>query len=153
MKKFLICLMTLMFAAGNAFADTVGYADFKKIENDYAYAKELYKQVDEKVTELQQFLLNKEREYKKIDSPISKKSFEERTEKEYKAKEETVLKFKAQKEDEVFDNIAAAAKIIASKKGINVVLDYRVVLTGGVDITNDVINYLKTNPVPAKSAK
>lgn len=153
MKRLLICLMTLIFATGAAFAESVGYADFKKIENDYAYAKELYKQVDEKVSELQQYLLNKEREYKKIDSPISKKSFEERTEKEYKAKEETVLKFKAQKEDEVFENISEAAKIVASKKGVNVVLDYRVVLTGGVDITNDIINFLKTNPTPAKAKK
>lgn len=153
MKRLLICLMTLIFATGTAFAESVGYADFKKIENDYAYAKELYKQVDEKVSELQQYLLNKEREYKKIDSPISKKSFEERTEKEYKAKEETVLKFKAQKEDEVFENISEAAKIVASKKGVNVVLDYRVVLTGGVDITNDIINFLKTNPTPAKAKK
>lgn len=153
MKKFLLSTMLFAFSTTAVLADTIGFADFKKIETNYSYAQNLYKQVDEKVAGLQQYLLNKEKEYKQIASPISKKSFEEKTEKEYKAKEETVIKFKKQKEIEVFDNISEAAKIVSANKGVDVVFDYRVILTGGVDLTQDIINYLNENPTPAKKAK
>ncbi|MGN0197393.1 MAG: OmpH family outer membrane protein [Candidatus Gastranaerophilaceae bacterium] len=131
-------------------ADTIGYADFKKIENNYAYAQKTYKEIDDKILGLQQYLINKDKEYKSIESPLSKKNFEEKTEKEYKAKEDAVLKLKLQKEEEIFNNIQTASKIVSAEKKIDVVFDYRVILTGGVDLTQDIINYLNGNKLPAK---
>ncbi len=132
------------------FADTIGFADFKKIESNYAYAQKTYKDIDEKVLGLQQYLINKDKEYKAIESPLSKKNFEEKTEKEYKAKEDAVLKLKLQKEEEIFSNIQAASKIVSAQKKIDVVFDYRVILTGGVDLTQDIITYLNNNKIPAQ---
>ncbi|MGN0014683.1 MAG: OmpH family outer membrane protein [Candidatus Gastranaerophilaceae bacterium] len=132
------------------FADTIGYADFKKIENNYSYAQKAYKEIDSKVIGLQQYLIDKDKEYKAIESPISKKSFEEKTEKEYKAKEEAVLKLKLQKEEEIFNNIQNASKIVSAQKKVDVVFDYRVILTGGVDLTQDIIDYLNNTKTPAK---
>lgn len=132
------------------FADTIGFADFKKIENNYAYAQKSYKEIDNKVIGLQQYLIDKDKEYKAIESPISKKSFEEKTEKEYKAKEEAVLKLKLQKEEEIFNNIQNASKIVSAQKKVDVVFDYRVILTGGVDLTQDIIDYLNNTKAPVK---
>ena len=142
--KNLVFLLVLVIFAGikPAFADTIGYTDYKKIENNYAYAQKTYKEIDDKILGLQQYLINKDKEYKAIESPLSKKNFEEKTEKEYKAKEEAVLKLKLEKEEEIFKNIQAASKIVAAQKNVDVVLDYRVILTGGIDLTDHIINYL-----------
>lgn len=148
MKKFKISfLVTALLAIGatQVQADTIGYADFKKIENNYTYAQKTYKDIDSKVLGLQQYLIDKDKEYKSIDSPLSKKAFEEKTEKEYKVKEDAIVKLKLEKENEIFNNIQNASKIVSTQKNIDVVFDYRVILTGGVDLTQDIINYLNGN--------
>ena len=153
MKKFLVIIAVVLFMGVNAKAqaDTViGYANYKKIEQNYEYAKKAYKEVDAKVLELQQFVIDKDKEFKNIDSPVRKKSFEEKTQKEYKNKEDAVLALKTKKEDEIFNNIMAATNAVAKTKKIDVVLDYRVIFTGGTDISDDVIQYLNTKPAPAK---
>lgn len=131
-------------------AETIGYADFKKIESNYAFAQKAYKEIDEKVLGLQQYLIDKDKEYKAIESPLSKKNFEQKVEKEYKAKEEALLKLKTQKEEEVFNNIQSASKIVSAQKKIDVVFDYRVILSGGTDITQDIIDYLNSNQKSVK---
>lgn len=148
-KNIVLAAVICIFSSP-VFADTIGYADFKKIENNYSYAQKAYKEIDSKVIGLQQYLIDKDKEYKAIESPISKKSFEEKTEKEYKAKEEAVLKLKLQKEEEIFNNIQSAAKIVSAQKKVDVVFDYRVILTGGVDLTQDIIDYLNNTKIPAK---
>lgn len=148
MKKFKISfLVTALLAIGatQVQANTIGYADFKKIENNYTYAQKTYKDIDSKVLGLQQYLIDKDKEYKSIDSPLSKKTFEEKTEKEYKVKEDAIVKLKLEKENEIFNNIQNASKIVSAQKNIDVVFDYRVILTGGVDLTQDIINYLNGN--------
>lgn len=147
---FISAIIFTLTAAKPVFADTIGYADFKKIENNYSYAQKAYKEIDDKVLGLQQYLINKDKEYKAIESPLSKKNFEEKTEKEYKAKEEAVLKLKMQKEEEIFNNIQNASKIVSAQKKVDVVFDYRVILTGGVDLTQDIIDYLNNTKTPAK---
>ena len=143
MKKFKISfLVTALLAIGatQVQADTIGYADFKKIENNYTYAQKTYKDIDSKVLGLQQYLIDKDKEYKSIDSPLSKKAFEEK-----KVKEDAIVKLKLEKENEIFNNIQNASKIVSAQKNIDVVFDYRVILTGGVDLTQDIINYLNGN--------
>ncbi len=153
MKKLKIALLALiMIAITNlsANAETIAYANFKKIESEYEYAKKSYKEIDNKVLELQQYVIDKDKQFKAIDSPIQKKNFEDKIQKEYKAKEDEVLKLKLQKEDEIYKNIMEATKVVAANKNIDIVLDYRVVFTGGLDISSDVIQYLNGKPAPAK---
>lgn len=150
MKKLLLTAIMTLFAGFalnlEAQATVIGYANYKKIEQNYEYAKKAYKEIDAKVLELQQFVIDKDKEFKAIDSPVKKKSFEEKIQKQYKEKEDAILTLKVKKEDEIFNNIMAAANKIAKDKQIDVVLDYRVIFTGGIDISDDIIQYLNTRP-------
>ena len=154
MKKLLIVAVMAIFASLNinnsAEATVIGYANYKKIEQSYEYAQKTYKELDAKVLELQQFVIDKDKEFKAIESPIQKKNFEEKTQKEYKAKEDAIITLKAKKEDEIFNNIMSATNAVAKTRKIDVVLDYRVIFTGGIDISDDVIQYLNTRPNPSK---
>ena len=154
MKKIYSLILSIgaicSFFSNSVSADTIGCADFKKIETNYVYAQKAYKEIDDKVLALQQYLINKDKEYKAIESPLSRKNFEQKVEKEYKAKEEALMKLKVQKEEEIFNNIQAASKIVSNQKKIDVVFDYRVILSGGVDLTQDIIDYLNNNKVNKK---
>ena len=95
--KFFIAIFALVFAVNTASAEVVGIANYKKIEAGYNYAKTTYKQIDDKILELQQFVIDKDKEFKAIESPIQKKNFEEKTQKDYKDREDAILKLKLQK--------------------------------------------------------
>ena len=108
----------------------------------YNYAKETIRAIDNKETELQQYMLDKEKQYKNISSPVERKSFEDKVQREYKSKVDALSKMRMQKEEEIYNNIMSVAKKIATQKKIDIVVDSSVVLTGGIDITNEVISGL-----------
>lgn len=135
---------TCLFVSASANAQTIGYVNYKTVEQNYEYAKSAYKEIDTKYLELQQFLMDKEKQYKNIDSPINKKNFEDQVQKDFKAKNDEFTKLKLKRAQEVENNILQATKAVAADKKIDVVLDYRVIFTGGVDLSQDVINYLNS---------
>ena len=144
-KKSILTAMMVIFAASlSANAGTIGYADFQKVLSEYTYARNAYKDIDNKLLELQQYIVDKEKQFKAIESPIQKKTFEDQIQKEFKAKEDRVYNLKVQKEKEIKNSILAASKAIATNKKLDVILDYGVVYAGGVDVTNDIIQYLNT---------
>ena len=142
-KKSILTAMLVIFAASlSANAGTIGYADFQKVLSEYTYARNAYKDIDNKLLELQQYAFDKEKQLKAIDSPIQKKTFEDQVSKELRAKEDRVYNLKVQKDKEIKTNILAASKSVATTKKLDVILDYGVVYAGGVDVTNDIIQYL-----------
>lgn len=143
--KYVLSALLIMFSINlTANAGTVGYADFQKVVSEYTFAKNAYKDIDGKMLELQQYVIDKDKQFKNIDSPIKKKTFEEQTQKEFRAKEEKVYNLKVQKETEIRNNVLNASKAVAAAKKLDVILDYGVVYAGGVDVTNDIIQYLNT---------
>lgn len=144
-KKSILTAMLVIFAASlSANAGTIGYADFQKVLSEYSYARNAYKDIDNKLLELQQYAFDKEKQLKAIDSPIQKKTFEEQVSKELRAKEDRVYNLKVQKDKEIKNSILTASKAVATNKKLDVILDYGVVYAGGVDVTNDIIQYLNT---------
>ena len=143
--RFILTALLIMIATNlSVNAATIGYADFQKVISDYTYARNAYKDIDNKLLELQQYVIDKDKQFKAIESPIQKKTFEEQIQKEFKAKEERIYNLKTQKEKTIRDNVLAASKAVATAKKLDVILDYGVVYAGGVDVTNDIIQYLNT---------
>ena len=141
---FTIMVMTVFTAAANA--TNIGTIDFKKVGMSYNYAKSVFKELDSKSMELQQFIIDKDKQYKAIDSPIAKKNFEEKTQKEFQAKKDALENLQAQKEDDIFNRIMNATKAVANQKKLEAVFDQNAVFVGGMDITDDVIRYLNGQP-------
>lgn len=146
--KALLVSAAVMLGLGalgtTANAQTIGYVNYKTVESNYEYAKSAYKEIDTKYLELQQYLMDKEKQYKNIDSPINKKNFEDQVQKDFKLKNDEFDKLKLKRAQEVESNILQATKAVAADKKIDIVLDYRVIFTGGVDLSQDVINYLNS---------
>ena len=139
-KIFLI----LIFLCSPVFASGVGYINYDKVISNYQYAKNTLREIETKNNEIQQFLIKKEDEFKKIESPIQKKKFEESVRVELQAKEKAFNVFREKKEDEVYNRIHAVSEKIRLEQNLDAILGARSIFSGGVDITDDLIKRLNS---------
>lgn len=142
--KLGITVLAIMAMTGIANAGGVGYIDYMKVIDNYDYAKQVTKEVDAKGLEMQQYLVDKEKEYKSLDTPLKKQTFEERVSQEFKNKEAAYMALKEKREQEVYNKIKEAAKAVMVEQKLDAVMDARGVFVGGIDITPSVISKLKT---------
>ena len=140
-----LTLVLLMSVNAKAMAEGVGFIDYKKVQDNYAYAQAAAKEIDAKALELQQFVVDKEKQYKALDTPLKKQNFEEKTKKEFEAKQSAYVTFKLKKEEDVYNKIQAAAKQVLIDQKLDAIFDYRVIFVGGLDVTDLVISKLKGN--------
>jgi Skp family chaperone for outer membrane proteins len=54
------------------------------------------------------------------------------------------MRLKSQKEEQVYNKIQAAAKQVLVEQKLDAIVDYRVIFVGGVDISDLVIQKLKS---------
>lgn len=147
MNKF--TLTTLAILLGLSFglkvnAAGVGYIDYQKVQEGFPFAQQAIKEIDSKALEMQQYMVDKEKQYKSLDTPLKKQNFEEQTAREFKLKEESYMRLKAQKEEQVYNKIQAATKQVLVEQRLDAIVDYRVIFVGGVDISDLVIQKLKS---------
>ena len=145
MNKLRIGLVVLAITAmtGIANAGGVGYIDYAKVIDNYDYAQRATKEVDVKGLEMQQYLVDKEKEYKSLDTPLKKQTFEQKTSQEFKAKEEAYINLKNKREQEVYTKVREAAKAVMVEQKLDAIMDARGVFVGGMDISDLVISKLK----------
>lgn len=145
--KLLMALMGCSLALtgiNQVFAGGVGYIDYGRVQEGYPMAQQAIKDVDAKALELQQFMVDKEKQYKSLDTPLKKQNFEEATSRELDAKQDEYMRLRTQKEEAVYNNIQAAAKKVLVEQNLDVIIDYRVRFVGGVDVTDQVIQKLRS---------
>ena len=135
----------LFITLGNqANAAGVGYIDYQKVQENFPFAQQAVKEIDAKALEMQQYMVDKEKQYKSLDTPLKKQNFEEQTAREFKLKQDAYMKLKAQKEEQVYNKIQAATKQVLVQQKLDAIVDYRVIFVGGVDISDLVIQKLKS---------
>jgi len=141
--KMALVALSLLTLTGISYAGGIGYIDYAKVIDNYEFAQRATKEVDAKGLEMQQYLVDKEKEYKALDTPLKKQSFEQRTAQEFKAKEEAYVNLKAKREQEVYSKIKEAAKAVMVEQKLDAIMDERGVFVSGIDITDNVINKLR----------
>lgn len=140
--KFMLAILIAMTISSSVMAAGVGYLNYKKVQDSYPYAKSAAKEIDAKGLELQQYLVDKEKEFKALDTPVKKQNFEAKVAQEFKVKEDAYLKLKVKKEEEVYNKIQEAAKKVLVEQKLDTILDFRVIFVGGLDVTDLVIQKL-----------
>lgn len=145
MKNFKLLLLGVGLLLGlQANAAGVGYIDYQKVQENFPFAQQAVKEIDSKALEMQQFMVDKEKQYKNLDTPLKKQNFEEQTAREFKLKEDAYMRLKSQKEEQVYNKIQAATKQVLVEQRLDAIVDYRVIFVGGVDISDLVIQKLKS---------
>lgn len=144
--KFLALVVTVLFfttATCNTLAEGIGYINYKKVLDNYNYAKTAMKEIDAQALSLQQYLIDKEKEFKTLDTPVKKKAFEDKTAKEFKAKEDAYKNLRYKKEQEIFNKVQTAAKTVMIEQKLDAIVTYEIIFVGGIDVTDLVISKLK----------
>ncbi|MBQ6516641.1 OmpH family outer membrane protein [bacterium] len=143
LKKMFILLTSVLFLGNTVMASGVGSINYQKVQDNYPYAQKVIKEVEAKALALQQYITDKEKEFKSIDTPLKKKAFEDKITVEFKDKENAFINYKLKKEEEIYKKIQEAAKAVMVEQNLDAVIDYRVMFIGGVDISDLVIEKLK----------
>ncbi|MBQ4115511.1 OmpH family outer membrane protein [bacterium] len=141
MKNFITVLFLLIFMSPS-FASGVGYINYEKVAANYQFAQNSMKEIEIKSNEIRQYLKTKEQEFAKLETPLQKQKFEETVRTELEIKEKAFNQFREKREEEVYQRIHAVAEKIRLEKGLDVLIDARGVFSGGVDITDALIQKL-----------
>jgi len=140
----LVACGLMLSGLNQAFSANIGYVDYARVQEGYPLAQQAIREVDSKALELQQFMVDKEKQYKSLDTPLKKQNFEDATSRELDVKQEEYARLRNQKEEMVFNNIQAAAKKVLVEQHLDAIVDYRVIFVGGVDVTDQIIQKLKS---------
>ena len=144
MKKLLLIIALSLFATP-CFAAGVGYINYEKVASEYQFAKASIREIETKGQEINNYLKRKEAEFNKLETPLQKQKFQETVQAELKTKEKAFNDFRIKKEDEVYKRIYAVAEKIGLEKGLDVLIDAKGVFSGGVDISDALIQRLNAN--------
>lgn len=144
MKNILI-LLFLLFFTSPCFSAGVGYINYEKVASEYQFAKASMREIETKGREIEQYLKAKEAEFAKLETPLQKQKFQETVQAELKTKERAFNDFRNKREDEVYTRIHAVAEKIRLEKNLDVLIDARGVFSGGIDISDVLIQRLNAN--------
>lgn len=144
MKKFITLVFVFLFINGSAFASGVGYINYEKVIANYQFAKTTLSEIENKSREIEIFLQTKEKAFDKIESAVQKKKFENDVRAELKTREKAFNQFREKKEEEVYKRIHNVSEKIRIEKGYDAILDQRSVFSGGIDITDLLIQRLNS---------
>ena len=143
MKKIIIILALLISLPANSAG--VGYINYEKVASEYQFAKASMREIETKGREIEQYLRAKEIEFNKLETPLQKQKFQETVQAELKTKENAFNDFRNKREEQVYQRIHAVAEKIRLEKELDVLIDARGVFSGGVDISDMLIQRLNAN--------
>lgn len=128
-----------------AYSAGVGYINYEKVASEYQYAKASLREIETKGREIENYLKAKEIEFNKLETPLQKQKFQETVQAELKTKENAFNDFRAKREELIYQRIYAVAEKIRLEKGLDVLIDARGVFSGGIDISDLLIQRLNAN--------
>jgi len=147
MKKLFVILVVLAFVGTLAHAaSSAGYIDVQKVFKGYKETNKAQEQLakeeeafKKEFDESQKKLEKAQKEGKKTEELDQMKKDLETT---LSPKRESLLKLNEQLTGKLQLDILEAVKKVAKKVGLDLVLDKQVVITGGIDLTEMVLNEL-----------
>lgn len=143
MKKIILSLFMFLLSYSIASAQGVGYVDYSVIYKELPISKQLQKQIDLKAQAVRDYnqatktqLSSKKTEAEKEQVRTSRKAQLIKLEKEYielRYKQEAVVKAK----------VKTASDIVLSQKKLDIIIDKKMRVSGGVDCTSDILKAIK----------
>jgi len=152
MKKS-ICLLVVvsfvMFVFGSTFAhaaESIGYIEVQKVFKEYKATSKAQEQVAKEEEDFKKDFDDSQKKLSEAEKNNMKKDELEKLRKDLEdqlmPKRQSLIALNEKLTASLQADILAATKEVAKKVGIDIVFDKQVVITGGVDLTEMVINKL-----------
>jgi len=151
--KRLICLLVLvsfvMFVTGSAFAlgtSSMGYIDVQKVFKEYKETSKAQEQVAKQEEEFKKEFDDSQKQLSDAEKKNMKREELDKLRKELEdklsPKRQSLIDLNEKLTAKLQSEILSATKDVAKKVGIDIVFDKQVIITGGLDLTEMVINKL-----------
>jgi outer membrane protein len=139
-------ILSLAILASVSLAATVGYIDVKQVFEGYSKTKSVQDDLNNKMKDYEK-LRNKHAQKlteAKIDGKTEKEleKLQEEMKKELGPKETEIQMINDEQMAKIRKDIVAAVDAVSKEVGIDVVVDKQVIITGGMDLTEQVITRL-----------
>ena len=145
MKKcFLFICAVVLFSSSTVFAeDKVAVVDLQKIVSNSSQVKQLKQEHSKKMDELNKIIVNARGEISNQTDPAKVLALEEKYTKEFNTKKDAIDKDYNSRLAAIEKNIKSEIEKKAQKDSYTYVFAKSVVLYGGKDITNELLNSVK----------
>lgn len=146
MKKcfLFVCAIVLVSSSSAVFAeDKVAVVDLQKIVSNSSQVKQLKQEHSKKMDELNKIIVNARGEISNQTDPAKVLALEEKYTKEFNAKKDAIDKDYNSRLAAIEKNIKTEIEKKAQKDSYTYVFAKSVVLYGGKDITNELLNSVK----------
>jgi outer membrane protein len=144
-KKLIAFILALVFLGSAAFA-AVGYIDVQKVFREYKETKKAQEELSKKEEAFKKEFEESQKKLQEAERDGGDRSELEKMRKELEEKltpkRENLLRLNEELTVRLQQKILTAVEKVAKKVGIDLVLDKQVVITGGMDLTEMVINEL-----------
>ncbi len=135
--------MVLISSSAVFAEDKVAVVDLQKLVSNSAQVKQLKQEHSKKIHELNNIIVNARGEISNQTDPAKVLALEEKYTKEFNAKKEAIDKDYNSKLSAIEKNIKTEIEKKAQKDSYSYVFAKSVVLYGGKDITNELLNSVK----------
>ena len=144
--KLLKVLSILIIAVSFSFASTLGFIDVERVFTSYKITKDAQKEMNDKLKDFKKLETKKQQELEsaKIDGKTDEElnKMKEEMQKELDPKKTEFEMIYQEKLAKIKKDIIAAVDAVGKKIGVDVVVDKQVIITGGIDLTDQVIEKL-----------
>jgi len=141
----LICLAVIISFSSTAMASKLGIVDLGKVIENYSEAQEVTADLKVKEKELQQFVLDAQKQIKAAKTPVEKNNLEKQLGEQFNIKKNAFAKQQAEKWQEIEDDVFEKIKKISKSKKFDMVLNKQSVIVGGNEITDQVVKELNSD--------
>ena len=151
LSSIALAVVLLASASSQAFADVVGYVNYDQIRNGYEKAQRLIGEIKVKDAGLRK---NQADYVKQIEdsralnskNPIATKNLEQQLETKLQGEIKSFQEWSNTSLKSVDDTVTTTIKKVAQQKGVTVVIDQQSIVTGGTDLTPEIIRVLNAAP-------
>jgi len=144
-NKLALVLATLAivggFSAKSQAAETA-VVDLDRIRENYTVAQDLTADMKVKEDELQSFIENAQKQIQAAKTEVEKRNLEEKLAAQFNVKRMAYAKDQSDKWSKVEETVLKSITDIVNAKKYDLVLNKQVVIYGGTDITDEVLNKL-----------
>ncbi|MBN1471955.1 MAG: OmpH family outer membrane protein [Syntrophaceae bacterium] len=149
MKKtaaMIITVFIMLMMAYSVNATTIAYIDYQKVFTNYEKTKKVQDDlkkkellIQEEITKKQK-LYEKEKENKMSDGDLRKLA--EKFQKEIEIKRNDLMESSKKMTNDIQNDIVKATEVVVKNIGVEIVLDKQIIITGGTDISDKVLEQL-----------
>lgn len=151
MKRFMSLILALVVVAGTGLAsfaaDTIGTIDHEKLIRSYHKAQLFSEDMKSREVDLEkmkaEFLKQiREAKAKNQNNPLQVEQLQKSLEEKFQVKVNELRTFQESQAQVLESEVTNAINTVAKSRNLSVILSKNTVLSGGVDITNEVLSRL-----------